>query len=427
MPMPDRTSRLPGFHALSPADRLAAVAAFAGLPPETTARLGAGGGLPLAQADRMVENVISTMAVPLGIATNFLIDGREVLVPMATEEASVIAAASNAARMCRATGGIRTSTSGPLMMAQIQALGMSDPWAARGRILERREEIAALCDAADPKLVAAGGGFRDLVVRVIDTAGGPMVVTHIVVDTRDAMGANAVNTMAEALAPRLAEWSGGRVSLRIVTNLADRRLARARTLWPAEAIGGREVAEAIVAAWHFALADPYRAATHNKGVMNGVSAVVLATGNDTRAVEAGAHAYAALGGQYRPLARYELAADGGVAGSLEMPLAVGIVGGATRVHPTAQACLRILGVSTADALARVAVSVGLVQQFAALRALTTEGIQKGHMKLHAQNVAMQAGATGDEIALVAKAMVARGAVRQDVAEEELRKLRGQAP
>jgi hydroxymethylglutaryl-CoA reductase len=422
--MPDRSSRLPGFHALPPAERLSRVAALAGLDADTVAHLAMPGNLPLAQADRMVENVISTMSVPLGIATNFLIDGRDVLVPMATEEASVIAAASNGARMCRDSGGIATSTSGPLMMAQIQALAMPDPWSARGRILERREEIAALCDAMDPKLLAVGGGFRDLLVRVIDTASGPMVVTHIVVDTRDAMGANAVNTMAEALAPKLAAWSGGRVSLRIVTNLADRRLARARAVWPAAAIGGDAVAEAIVAAYHFALADPYRAATHNKGVMNGVSPVVLATGNDTRAVEAGAHAFAAAGGHYKPLARYELTAEGAVAGSLEMPLAVGTVGGATRTHPTAQACLKILGVTSADALARIAVAVGLVQQLAALRALTTEGIQKGHMKLHAQTIAMQAGATGDEIALVARAMVARGQVRQDVAEEELRRLRG---
>jgi hydroxymethylglutaryl-CoA reductase len=422
--MPDRSSRLPGFHALTPAERLERVGEFAGLDAATLAHLATPGPLPLERADRMVENVIATMAVPLGIASNFLIDGREVLVPMATEEASVIAAASNGARMCRDGGGIRTSTTGALMQAQIQALGMPEPWSARGRILERRDEIAALCDAVDPKLVAVGGGFRDLMVRVIDTRSGPMVITHIVVDTRDAMGANAVNTMAEALAPKLAEWSGGRVSLRIVTNLADRRLARALAVWPAAAIGGAEVAGAIVAAYHFALADPYRAATHNKGVMNGVSPVVLATGNDTRAVEAGAHAFAAAGGDYRPLARYELTAEGDVAGSLEMPLAVGIVGGATRAHPTAQACLEILGVSSADQLARIAVSVGLVQQFAALRALTTEGIQKGHMKLHAQTIAMQAGATGDEIALVARAMVARGQVRQDVAEEELRKLRG---
>jgi len=275
----------------------------------------------------------------------------------------------------------------------------------------------------DPKLLAVGGGFRDLLVRIIDTASGPMVITHIIVDTRDAMGANAVNTMAEALAPRIAEWSGGRVSLRIVTNLADRRLARARAVWPAAAIGGPAIAQAIVAACDFAAADPYRAATHNKGVMNGVSAVVLATGNDTRAVEAGAHAFAAAGGHYKPLARYELTPDGDVSGSLEMPLAVGIVGGATRAHPTAQACLKILGVGSADALARIAVSAGLVQQFAALRALTSEGIQRGHMKLHAQTIALAAGATGDEIAIVAKAMIARGEVRQDVAEEELARLR----
>jgi hydroxymethylglutaryl-CoA reductase len=422
--MANRSSRLSGFHALPPAERLQQVAAFAGLDAAVTAHLAAPGNLPLERAERMVENVISTMNVPLGVATNFLIDGREVLVPMATEEASVIAAASNGARLCRDSGGIRTSTSGPLMMAQIQALAMPDPWSARGRVLGRREEIAALCDAVDPRLVQVGGGFRDLFVRVLDTASGPMVITHIVVDTRDAMGANAVNTMAEALAPRIAEWTGGRVSLRIVTNLADRRLARAGAVWPAAAIGGAEVAQAIVAAYHFAAADPYRAATHNKGVMNGVSAVVLATGNDTRAVEAGAHAFAASGGHYKPLARYELTPGGGVAGSLEMPLAVGIVGGATRTHPTAQACLKILGVTTADELARVAVSAGLVQQFAALRALTTEGIQKGHMKLHAQTIAMAAGATGDEIATVAKAMAARGEIRQDVAEAELAKLRG---
>jgi hydroxymethylglutaryl-CoA reductase len=418
------SSRLPSFHALAPAERLQMVAGIAGLDAATVAHLGAPGNLPLEQADRMVENVISTMNIPLGIATNFLIDGREVLVPMATEEASVVAAASNGARLCRESGGIHTSTDGPLMMAQIQVVAVADPWSARARLLERRDEIAAACDAMDPKLVAVGGGFRDLAVRILDTAGGPMVVMHIVVDTRDAMGANAVNSMAEALAPRIAEWSGGRVSLRIVTNLADRRLARARAVWPAAAIGGSAVAAAIAAAYHFALADPYRAATHNKGVMNGVAPVVLATGNDTRAVEAGAHAFAAMGGPYKPLARYELTAAGDVAGRLEMPMAVGIVGGATRVHPTAQACLKIIGAATADQLARVAVATGLVQQFAALRALTTEGIQKGHMKLHAQTLAMQAGATGDEIAAVAKAMIARGEVRQDVAEAVLKTLRG---
>jgi hydroxymethylglutaryl-CoA reductase len=336
----------------------------------------------------------------------------------------VIAAASNGARLCRETGGIVTASTGPLMIGQIQLLGVPDPHHARLRILERRDEIAAVCDATDPVLTRVGGGLRDVIVRVIGTQSGPMVITHLVVDTRDAMGANAVNTMAEALAPQIAAWTGGRVGLRIVSNLADQRLVRARALWPAAALGGTEVSDAIVAAYHFAAADPYRAATHNKGVMNGVTSVVLATGNDIRAVEAGAHAFAARDGQYRPLARYEATPDGDIAGSLEVPCAVGLVGGATRVHPTAQACLKILGVTSADALARIAVAVGLVQQFAALRALVTTGIQHGHMKLHAQNVAMMAGATGDEIAIVARRLVERGTVRQDIAEEELHRLRG---
>lgn len=426
--MEPRSSRLPGFHTLSPAERLQQVAAFAGLDAAGRRAIENTGNLPLELADRLIENAIGSMNVPLGIATNFLIDGREVLVPMATEESSVVAAASNGARLCRETGGVFTSASGPLMIAQIQLLGLADPAHARLIILEHQDEIAGICAAVDPLLAGIGGGFRDLEVRLLATAGGPMVITHLVVDTRDAMGANAVNSMAEAVAPRLAAWTGGRASLRIVSNLADRRLARARALWPAAALAvegmpAAAVQAAIVAAYQFAAADPYRAATHNKGVMNGVSSVVLATGNDCRAVEAGAHAFAARGGQYRPLARYEATPDGGIAGSLELPLAVGLVGGATRLHPTAQACLKILGVAHAEDLGRIAAAVGLVQQFAALRALTTTGIQQGHMKLHAQNLAMMAGASGDEIALVAKAMIARGAIRQDIAVEELERLR----
>jgi hydroxymethylglutaryl-CoA reductase len=427
--MDRRSSRQPGFGALPPAERLARAADFAGLDESALAAL-SGGALPLELADRLVENAVGSIGLPLGLATNFRIDGRDLLVPMATEESSVIAAASNGARLCRDSGGVLTSSSGPLMIAQIQLVGLPDPAHARLVVLERRDEIAGICGGVDPVLLRLGGGFREVEARLLATAAGPMVVVHLVVDTRDAMGANAVNSMAEAVAPALARWTGGRASLRIVSNLADRRLVRARALWPASALAveGTDpgmVRDAIVAAWQFAEADPYRAATHNKGVMNGVTSVVLATGNDSRAVEAGAHAYAARSGQYRPLARYEPAADGGIAGSLEMPLAVGLVGGATRLHPTAQACLRLLGVAHADELARIAAAVGLVQQFAALRALTTTGIQHGHMKLHAQNVAMMAGASGDEIAAVAKALIARGAVRQDVAEEELRRLRGE--
>jgi hydroxymethylglutaryl-CoA reductase len=364
------------------------------------------------------------MNVPIGVATNMLVDGDEVLIPMATEESSVVAAVCNAARLCRDEGGFSTSLSGTLMIAQIQLVEVGDPHAARLKILERRDEIRAICDACDPILVKLGGGFRDLEVRVLDTRGGPMVITHLIVDTRDAMGANAVNTMAERLAPDVAAWTGGRVYLRILSNLADRRVARARAVWPSHAIGGTEVRDGIVSAFHFAEADPYRAATHNKGIMNGISAVVLATGNDTRAVEAGAHAYAARDGRYRSLTRWEVTAAGDLAGSLEIPLAVGLVGGATKLHPTARACLAILGAETSERLARIIAAVGLAQNFAALRALATTGIQKGHMALHAQNIAMMAGAVGEEIETVAKAIVAKGKVRVDVAEEELRLIRG---
>jgi hydroxymethylglutaryl-CoA reductase len=382
------------------------------------------GNLPPDTAERMIENVIGTMTIPIGVATNMVIDGRDVLVPMATEESSVVAAVCNAARQCRDSGGFVTSTSGALMIAQIQLLDVGDPESARLRILERHEDIQAICDDMDPVLVRLGGGFRDLEVRVLETRSGPMVITHIIVDVRDAMGANAVNSMAEALAPHIAAWTGGRTCLRILSNLADRRLARARAEWTPDAIGGESVRDGMVEAFHFADADPYRAATHNKGIMNGVSAVVLATGNDTRAVEAGAHAFAARTGRYRSLTRWEVTNDGKLAGVLELPLAVGLVGGATKVHPTPKICLEIMGADTAESLARTIAAVGLAQNFAALKALATTGIQKGHMALHAQNIALMAGAEGAEVDAVAKALVARGQVRVDVAEAELAKLRG---
>jgi hydroxymethylglutaryl-CoA reductase len=305
----------------------------------------------------------------------------------------------------------------------VQAVDVPDPHAARLRVLERRDEIKAICDECDPILLGLGGGFRDLEVRLLDTLGSPMLVTHLIVDTRDAMGANAVNTMAEKVAPQIAAWSRGRVYLRILSNLADRRLARAHATWRLEDIGGPEVRDGIVSAYHFAEADPYRAATHNKGIMNGISAVVLATGNDTRAVEAGAHAYAARNGRYSSLTHYELTADGHLSGSIELPMAVGLIGGATKIHPTAQACLRILGVTTAERLARIIAAVGLAQNYSALKALTTTGIQKGHMALHAQNIAIMAGAVGDEVEAVARVLVERSTVRVDVAQGVLEQLR----
>ena len=335
----------------------------------------------------------------------------------------MVAAVCNAARQTY-DAGFTTSVSGTLMIAQVQAVDVPDPHAARLRLLERREDIKAICDACDPLLVKLGGGFRDVEVRILETLGGTMVITHLIVDTRDAMGANAVNTMAEKIAPKIAEWSGGRVFLRILSNLADRRLARAHAVWKLADIGGEGVRDGIISAYQFAEADPYRAATHNKGIMNGISAVILATGNDTRAVEAGAHAYAARGGRYSSLTRYEINKDGDLSGSIELPLAVGLIGGATKIHPTAQACLKILGVTTAERLARIIAAVGLAQNFSALKALATVGIQSGHMALHAQNIAIMAGAVGDEVEAVAKVLVERKTVRIDVAQNILETIRG---
>lgn len=416
-------SRISGFHKMSPAERLVTLERAAGLDAATVAQLAKPGSLDLHTADHMIENVISSISIPVGIATNVKVDGRDVLVPMATEESSVVAAVCNSARQCYDAGGFTTSMSGTLMIAQIQLVRISDPQAARIRILEKKAEIGEICDGCDPMLLRLGGGFRDLEVRVIQAEGGPMVITHLIVDTCDAMGANTVNTMAERVAPSIEAWTGGKVYLRILSNLADRRLARARASWPLDAIGGAEVRDGMIAAYRFAAADPYRAATHNKGIMNGVTAIVLATGNDTRAVEAGAHSYAARSGRYTSLSTYEIGADGSLVGTLEMPMPVGLVGGATKVHPSAQAALTIMGVTSATELARIIVAVGLAQNFGALKALATVGIQQGHMTLHANNIAIAVGATGDEVQRLAKILVEKRQVRQDVAVAELARLR----
>lgn len=366
------------------------------------------------------------MNVPLGVATNLIVDGEEVLVPMATEESSVIAAVCNAAKQCRDTGGVTATWTGPQMIAQVQILNCPDPEAAKQALLDRRDEIKESCDACDPMLLKLGGGFRDIEVRVLDTRIGPMVILHLIVDTRDAMGANAVNTMAEKLAPHVENWTGGNVKLRILSNLADRRVVTVRGVWRTETIGGEDVRDGMIAASAFADADPYRAATHNKGIMNGISAVVLATGNDTRAIEAGAHAFASRSGRYTALSTWDMTSEGDLEGVMEIPMAVGIVGGATKVHPTAQACLKIMGVSNAERLAKVAAAVGLVQNFSALKALATTGIQAGHMRLHAQNLAITVGAVGDEIEAVAGAIVAQGEIREDAAQAALEQIRSGA-
>jgi hydroxymethylglutaryl-CoA reductase len=374
----------------------------------------------------MIENVIGTMPLPLGVAVNFVINGKEVLIPMAIEEPSVVAAASNAAKMARDAGGFEAHTTEPVMIGQIQLVDVPDPSTAKERILEMKNELLEFCNAKDPVLVKFGGGARDVEVRVLDTLQGPMVIVHLLVDCRDAMGANAVNTMAEAAAPLLEEATGGRAYLRIISNLADRRLARARATFSKEAIGGDEVVEGILQAYAFAAADPYRSATHNKGIMNGIDAVVIATGNDWRAIESGAHAYAARDGHYSPLTTYERDANGDLVGSIEVPLAVGLVGGATAVHPTAKANVKLLGVKTAQELAQIIAAVGLAQNFAALRALATEGIQRGHMSLHARNIAVTVGATLDEVDEVVRRLIEEKAVRMDRAEAILKEMRGES-
>ncbi|MBU3261574.1 hydroxymethylglutaryl-CoA reductase, degradative [Roseovarius sp. PS-C2] len=422
--MSERTSRLSGFATLSREKRLEILSDWIDEGDGATGALDRLDALPDDLVDRMIENAIGVMPVPLGLATNMIVDGEDVLIPMATEESSVIAAVCNTARRCRSTGGFRTSYAGSLTIAQIQLLDVADPHRARLEILRRVDEIRAFCDDIDPVLVELGGGFQDVDVRLLNGRKGTVMVVHLIVDTRDAMGANAVNTMAERLAPVLADWVGGRSLLRILSNLADRRIVRAEAVWPADEIGGLEVVETMLEAADFAVIDPYRAATHNKGIMNGVSAVVLATGNDTRAIEAGAHAFAAQSGQYGPLTRWEKTANGDLAGSIEVPLSLGIVGGATRIHPVAQLALKIMGADSAEKLSRMVAAVGLAQNFGALRALATDGIQKGHMALHAQNIAITAGAAGDEIARIAEAMKASGDINERTATRLLRELRG---
>jgi hydroxymethylglutaryl-CoA reductase len=419
------TSQISGFYKKSPEERLRILAEQRGLAEGDVAALSTTGPMAMDQVDRMIENVIGTMALPLGIAVNFRVNGRDVLVPMAIEEPSVVAAASNAAKMARTKGGFTASTSGPIMIGQVQLVDIADPHGARIAILEHRDRILAVCNEKDPILVKLGGGAKDIDVRVVSSPEGPMVVTHLLVDCRDAMGANAVNTMAEAVAPYLEEITGGRVYLRIISNLAVKRLARARAVFAQDAIGGADVVQGVLSAYAFAAADPFRCATHNKGIMNGIDAVVLATGNDFRAVEAGAHSYAAWkGGPYGPLTTWERNADGDLVGTIELPLAVGLVGGATAVHPTAKAAVKVLGVKTAQELAEIIAAVGLAQNFAALRALATEGIQRGHMSLHARNIAASVGAVGEEVDHVAAALVREGRIRMDRAKEVLHEYRG---
>lgn len=414
-----KSNQYSGFHKLTAAQRAAEVIEFAGLSQEDAALLTRPEALKMEIADHMIENVIGTFQLPIGVAMNFLINGKEYVIPMVVEEASVVAAASNAAKMARAAGGFTTSYSGDVMIAQIQCINTANPHFARQTILAHKGELLDLANAKDPVLVKITGGARDIEVRVVDSGIGPMVVTHLLVDTGDAMGANAVNTMAEAVAPAIEKLTGGTVKLRILSNLADHRLARATATFTKEVIGGEDVADGVVAAYAFAAADPYRAATSNKGIMNGVDPVVVATGNDWRAIEAGVHAYCARSGRYTSLTRWEKDADGNLTGCIEMPAPVGLVGGATKIHPAAKACVKLLGVQHASELAQIIAAVGLAQNFAALRALATDGIQKGHMKLHARNLATVAGASAEQLDAVVAQMVENKKISVEYAKEVL--------
>ncbi len=413
----EKTSRISGFYKLPIEERIKKVQAFASLTDEEAAMLQSMHALDADTADRLIENVVGTMQLPLGIATNFTVNGTDYLVPMAIEETSVVAAASNGAKRARVKGGFTASADDPVMIGQMQVLNPDGD--AAEAVMRHKQEILELANAQDRVLVRLGGGARELEVRDL---GHDMLVVHLHVDVRDAMGANAVNTMAEVVAPLIEDVTGGTTRLRIISNLADRRLVRAKGIFDSETIGGEGVVDHMLEAYEFAARDPYRAATHNKGVMNGIDAVVIATGNDWRAIEAGAHSYAARDG-YGPLTHYGKNEDGDLVGSIELPLAIGTVGGTTRVHPMAQLALKILGVESAQELAQVIASVGLAQNFAALHALATKGIQQGHMRLHAKNIAVTAGASGDEIDEVARRMVDEDAVRTDRAEEILEELR----
>jgi hydroxymethylglutaryl-CoA reductase len=417
-----KLSTISGFYKLPPKERLSLVKDFANLTDEEVRLLENTGSLPMDVADHMVENVISVFPEPMGIAVNFQVNGKDYLIPMATEEPSVIAAASYAAKMVRDGGGFHTCSSPPVMIGQIQVVKIKNAETAKKAVMDAKEAILKKADDQDPVLNSFGGGAKDLDARVIDTSMGQMLIVHLYVDCRDAMGANAVNTMAEAVSPMIEQLTDGHVYLRIISNLAVKRMAKATCTVPKEAVGGEAVVDGIAYASAFAAADPYRAATHNKGAMNGIIAVVLATGNDHRAIEAGGHAYAAFNGPYTTFSKWVKNGNGDLEGSIELPMAVGLIGGAVKTHPIARIAMKILAVKSANEFGEVLAAVGLAQNLAALRALSSEGIQRGHMNLHARNIAVTAGAKPDQIDIVAAQMVKERKVRVDRAKEIIEEL-----
>jgi len=431
--MPVDSSRLKGFYKLSVPERRSLLADIAGLDGEMVGAWASVGELSEEVADRMIENVIGTYSLPIGVATNFIIDGEHYLIPFVVEEASVVAAASNMAKRCHSKGGFVSDNDEPVMIGQIQVVGCDDPEAAKMAILSAESELIEACNDVDPILVKFGGGCRGVEARIIETGSGPMVIVHILVDCRDAMGANAVNTMAETIAPRIEELSTGTVILRIISNLAVHRLAKVSAVFTPEEMsdngldreGGLNVIDGVVQAYHFAAADPFRATTHNKGIMNAISPIAIACGQDWRAIESGAHSYASYGREYGSMTHWEKDSEGNLVGSIEIPMAVGLVGGAVRIHPGAQANVALLGLRTANDLAKVMAAAGLAQNLGALRALATVGIQAGHMKLHLMNMVAAAGAEGSEVEAVAKIVRESGdRITMAAVEDALASIRG---
>lgn len=417
-----KSSAIPGFYKLNPKDRLTFLKQWADLSETECNLLQNTCSLPLDLADHMIENVVGTMPMPFGIAVNFQINRHDYLIPMVIEEPSVVAAASYAAKMVREGGGFHTSSTPPVMIGQIQVVNVENPERAKVNVLAAKQDILKKANEQDPLLAKVGGGAKEVEAKIIQTTVGPMLIVELQVDCRDAMGANAVNTMAEAVAPMIEELTEGRVYLRIISNLATKRLAKAWCTVPKDSVGGEEVVDGIVNASAFAAADPYRAATHNKGIMNGIIAVILATGNDHRAIEAGAHAYASLQGKYTSLSTWQKDKNGDLTGTLELPMAVGLIGGAVKTHPIAKIAMKILGVKTANEFGEVCAAVGLAQNLGALRALANEGIQRGHMSLHARNIAVAAGVPDSLVEQVAERMVKEHMIRMDRAKDIAKEL-----
>lgn len=420
----NKSSEISGFYKLSVSERLKIVKEFANLKDEEVSKLKRTGGLDIEMADNMSENVIGTMELPLGVAVNFKINEKDYLIPMSIEEPSVVAAASNAAKIARDKGGFKAESTKPLMIGQVQVTKLKDIEKAKQSIADNKDDILKLANEQS-NLIRLGGGAKDIELRVIDTHRGPMLIIHLIIDTKDAMGANVVNTMSESIAPMIERITGGKVFLRIVSNLSVHRISRSRAVFSSESLGGEEIVDATLEAYAFAESDPYRCATHNKGIMNGIIALALATGNDTRALESGAHAYAAINGEYKPLTKWKKNGDGDLVGEIEIPIAAGIIGGATKANPIAEISLKILNVESSRELGEVMSSLGLAQNLAALRALAGEGIQRGHMRLHAWNVATTAGAKGKLLDKVVNKMIGDGKISVDTAKKILDELKGE--